>query len=81
MGQIRKLLTDFIQIYLQNSHHMSGNELVNTLKQINLAILKPNITEKLKKQLTADENNAELSYDEKTAQQIHQLANSISIRL
>lgn len=75
---------DFIQIYLRNSHHMSGNELANTLKQIsqlNLTMLKPNIAEKLKQQLKADDNNAELFYDKKTAQQIHQLTNSISIRL
>lgn len=69
-----------IQEYLQNSHHMQPEELLNTLLKIAnspLPDLEPTTIDRLKLQLDADNCNADLFYDTTTARIIHQLATKI----
>ena len=73
-----------IQEYLQNSHHMQPEELLNTLLKIAnspLPELEPTTIDPLKLQLDADNSNADLFYDPATAQEIHRLVTEIFKKL
>lgn len=73
-----------IQEYLQNSHHMQPEELLNNLLKIAnspLPKLEPTTIDRLKLQLDADNSNADLFYDPATAQEIHHLVTSIFNKL
>ena len=73
-----------IQEYLQNSHHMQPEELLNTLLKIANSPLpkhEPTTIDRLKLQLDADNCNADLFYDPATAQEIHQLVTEIFKKL
>lgn len=73
-----------IQEYLQNTHHMSTENRLNTLLKIansSLPDLKPATIDRLKLQLDADNCNADLFYDPATAQEIHQLVTKIFKKL
>lgn len=73
-----------IQEYLQNTHHMSAEDRLNTLLKIAnspLPDLKPATINQLKLQLDADNCNADLFYDPATAQEIHHLVTDIFKKL
>lgn len=73
-----------IQEYLQNSHHIQPEDLLNTLLKIAnspLPKLEPTTIDRLKLQLDADNSNADLFYDPATAQEIHQLVTEIFKKL
>ena len=69
-----------IQEYLQNSHHMQPEKLLNTLLKItNSPFPKLELTtiDRLKLQLDAGNSNADLFYNPATAQEIHRLVTEI----
>lgn len=74
-------MEQILEQYLNNSHHLVGDEIVTLLTKINNDIatwtLDVSDCNRLKAQLIADQNNAELLYSTKQAAKINALTNEI----
>ena len=78
-------MESILETYVNNSHHLVGDELVNLLNTINQQIstwkLTPDELRQVRSQLTADNINAELLYEPAQARQIQQLIAKIKNKL
>lgn len=78
-------MESILETYINNSHHLVGNELVNLLNTINQQIstwkLTPDELCQVRSQLTADNINAELLYEPRQARQIQLLTAEIKSKL
>lgn len=72
---------EIIKKYLLNSHHMTEEELVQTLQELaNVSAqhhIEPLLRDRINLQLDADNANADLFYNIETAQNIHHLVDII----
>lgn len=79
------MMESILETYVNNSHHLVGDELVNLLNTINQQIstwkLTPDELSQIKSQLTADNLNAELLYEPAQARQIQNLTAEIENKL
>lgn len=79
------MMESILETYVNNSHHLVGDELVNLLNTINQHIstwkLTPDELSQVKSQVTADNLNAELLYEPTQARQIQNLTAEIENKL
>lgn len=79
------MMESILETYVNNSHHLVGDELVNLLNTINQHIstwkLTPDELNQVRSQINADNLNAELLYEPAQARQIQTLTAEIKNKL